>query len=202
MSVQPYPIKETPVDHEILDVIKNRWSPVAFSDQPIEPEKINSLFEAARWTMSSRNEQPLRFIYATKADGKSFEKIAGLLTEDNAYAKNAYLLMVVCAMKNFVYKNKPNPVYLYDTGAAAGYLFLQAVALGLIGHEMRGFDREAAYEKLNIPANQVEAVTMMAVGYPGELDNELIIEEKRQDHLAERARKPISEIAFRGAWPS
>ncbi|MGL5879530.1 MAG: nitroreductase family protein, partial [Xenococcaceae cyanobacterium] len=43
-----------PVD----ELLKKRWSPIAFSNQPIEPEKLNSLLEAASWAASSYNEQP------------------------------------------------------------------------------------------------------------------------------------------------
>ena len=48
--------KPAPADHPILDAIVERWSPLAFSDQPIEPEKIATMFEAARWAPSSFNE--------------------------------------------------------------------------------------------------------------------------------------------------
>ena len=53
-------------ESDILELIKERRSRRAFSDQPVEPEKIKSLFEAARWAPSSLNEQPWLYIYATK----------------------------------------------------------------------------------------------------------------------------------------
>ncbi|MEQ9304536.1 MAG: nitroreductase family protein, partial [Marinoscillum sp.] len=58
--------KHTPADHQILDVIKNRWSPRSFSDQPINQETLNRLFESVRWAPSAMNEQPWRFIVARK----------------------------------------------------------------------------------------------------------------------------------------
>ncbi len=37
------------------DLILNRWSPVTFSDKPVEEEKLMTLFEASRWAPSSMN---------------------------------------------------------------------------------------------------------------------------------------------------
>ena len=47
------------------DLIRGRWSPNDFSTRPIEPEKLRTVFEAARWAASCFNEQPWRFIVAT-----------------------------------------------------------------------------------------------------------------------------------------
>ena len=48
------------------DLILHRWSPRAFSDRPVEPAKLGSLLEAARWAASSYNDQPWAFIVATR----------------------------------------------------------------------------------------------------------------------------------------
>ena len=87
----PYPENPAPTEAKLIDVIKRRWSPLAFSAEPIEPEKMEALFEAMRWTQSSRNEQPWRVIYATKENPEDFSKLSSLLSEGNEYAKNAYL---------------------------------------------------------------------------------------------------------------
>ena len=52
-------IKAADPDYDIADVFRTRWSPRAFADRPVEPAKIRRMLEAARWTMSSYNEQPL-----------------------------------------------------------------------------------------------------------------------------------------------
>ena len=54
--------KPADAQHPIHDLIRERWSPRAFSDQPIEKEKLHSLFEAARWAASGGNLQPW-FVY-------------------------------------------------------------------------------------------------------------------------------------------
>jgi nitroreductase len=132
MSLQ-YPKKSTPANHEINELIKKRWSPVAFSPEPIETEIINSLFEAMRWAPSCFNEQPWRVIYATKDKPAEFERLSGLLNEGNYWAKEAYLLLVVCTMPNFVYNQKPNRYKEYDAGAGIENLFFASCFDGSSG---------------------------------------------------------------------
>lgn len=200
MKKIPYPTKKTPADHKIHEIIKKRWSPVAFSNQVIEEDKMNSLFEAMRWAPSSRNEQPWRIVYATKAKSnqEDFDRLASLLDQGNAYAKDAYLLLVICALKHHQYKNKPNRTHVYDTGAAAENIFLQAISMDLVAHEMGGFDIEKSYEVLNIPKAEVTVMAMMAIGYPGDenkLSNEFLEKQKTP-----RERKLISDFIFKGKW--
>jgi nitroreductase len=59
-----------PVEHKVLDVVAKRWSPRAYSGQSVEKEKLLTVFEAARWAASSFNEQPWRFIIATKENSQ------------------------------------------------------------------------------------------------------------------------------------
>src|SRR5216117_3754305 len=69
--------KPAQTDYPIEEILKRRWSPRAFSDRMVESEKMQSLFEAARWAPSSFNEQPWYFIVATK---QKLEEHARLLS--------------------------------------------------------------------------------------------------------------------------
>lgn len=175
----------------------DRWSPLAFSDQPVEEDKIKTLFEAARWAPSSYNEQPWRFIYATKDDGEDRAKMESLLAEGNGWAKNAYILLIDFGKKNFSFNDKPNRHGVYDTGCAAGYLFLQLKSLGLIGHQMAGFDNEKANAVLGVP-DDFEPGAMMAIGYPG--DHNALSEDLKKREESPRQRKAQGEFVFRGKW--
>ena len=55
-------------NHDILDLIKARWSPRAFSAEPVAMPELLALCEAARYAPSCFNEQPWRFILATTPD--------------------------------------------------------------------------------------------------------------------------------------
>jgi len=192
-----YPQNETPNEYPIHELIKKRWSPYAFSDKKIEQEKINSLFEAIRWAPSSFNEQPWRIIYATKDDREEFDKVASLLSEGNAWAKNAYMLILVCSSPIFARNNKPNHHTAYDAGAAIENLFLQAVSMDLIMHEMSGFSVDKAPELLGIPEG-INVLTMVAVGYP--VDPENAPKELLEKQSRPRTRKSQNEIIYKGKW--
>jgi len=191
------PRKPTPTDHPILQAFSDRWSPLAFSDRPIEEEKIATLFEAARWAPSSFNEQPWRYVYATKADGKAREMMESLLSPGNAWAKNAYLLAVSFAKKAFAYNNKENRHALHDLGAASAYLALQCPALGLIGHQMEGYNKDSAFALLGVPPDFLPG-SMIAIGYPG--DPKALDPKLQERENAPRARNPQKTFVFRGKF--
>ena len=48
--------------YPVHELLRRRWSPVAFSDRRVDPETIGSLLEAARWAPSAHNRQPWRFV--------------------------------------------------------------------------------------------------------------------------------------------
>lgn len=193
-----YPNNPAKTSAPIHELISNRWSPLAFSSEEIEEEKITSLFEAMRWAPSSFNGQPWRIIYATQSNPEEFENMASLLLEGNSWSKNAYMLLHICALKNFEYNGKPNRHHQYDTGAAIENLFLQANSMGLVAHEMAGYDQEKAYEVLGIPAESAVSMAMMAVGYPGKVQD--LSEDLQERQNASRERKPVDELVFLGKW--
>ena len=199
--------KRNPVEHEVIVPIAERWSPRAFSSKPVEREKLLSVLEAARWAASSYNEQPWRFIVATKNDpGKGgsteFKQVLTCFREGNSsWAGAAPVIMLVLAKKTFSGGSKPgsnaNKHALYDTGAAVAQLSLQATALGLRVHQMAGILPDKARETFNIPED-FEVVAGLALGYagdPAQLPKDLQAKER-----GERTRKPLSDFVFAGAF--
>jgi len=191
---------EKPADaqHPIHDLFKRRWSPRAFSDQPVEAQKLRILFEAARWAPSSNNEQPWRFIVAIKDNETEWSRLLACLVEGNRkWAYRAPVLILSVASLNFQDDSTPNRHAFYDTGMAVENLVLQATALGLAAHQMAGFDVEKARVDLKIPSGY-EPVAMIAVGYPG--DPASLTDRLRERELQPRSRQPISEWTFSGQW--
>ncbi len=159
--------KSNQIEHPVSDLIKNRKSIRAFSNQPIDPDKINSLFEATRWAPSSTNEQPWVYIYATRDQTELWDKLFSCLNDGNkAWAKDAPLLILSLARKSFTRFHGTNTYAMYDLGGANSFLSLQAVELGLQVRQMAGFHREKVIEQLNIP-DTFEVGVFIAVGYPG-----------------------------------
>jgi nitroreductase len=189
-------MKHTPVEYPILDAIKNRWSPRAFSDQAVSTEQLNCLFEAARWASSSMNEQPWRFIYAHKGE-EVFDTIANSLFEGNVWAKQAPVLMVTLAKTTFTRNERPNGAALHDLGLAVANLSIQATAEGLSLHQMGGVDKELLRAAFDIP-DFYQIVTVIALGHRGTPDQ--LDEALRARELAERKRHPVSAFAFHGTF--
>jgi nitroreductase len=182
----------------IHELIRRRWSPRAFSERPVEPDKLLTLFEAARWAASSNNEQPWAFLVATQADTKNYEDMLAVLVEFNrGWANKAPVLILTLAHTQFEKDGRPNRHAFYDLGQAAANLALQATALGLTTHPMAGFNVEAARERFAVPAGW-EPVSVIALGYPGDLDS--LTEKLRQRETAQRHRKPLETFVFSGAW--
>jgi nitroreductase len=182
----------------IHDLLARRWSPRAFSDQPVEREKILSIFEAARWTPSSRNEQPWAYIVARREDAENFAALLGVLVESNqVWAQNAPLLLLMLAHKLWEKEGTPNRVALYDLGQAAANLVVQATSLGLSTHQMGGFNVEAARARFHVPEGW-DPVTVAAIGYAAE--PETLPESLRSKEVTERRRKPLEQFVFSGSW--
>ena len=92
--------------YKINPLILNRWSARSMTAEELDDETIMSLFEAARWPPSSYNNQPWRFIYA-KRNTAYWDKLFNLLAEPNkVWTKNAAVLVVVIARKNFEHNEK------------------------------------------------------------------------------------------------
>lgn len=178
-------------------LIENRWSPRAFSSESVSNEQMEALFEAARLAPSAMNEQPWRFIYATKEDKEAFDRLGSCLVEGNSWAKNAAALFISIAKTKYDFNGSLNKHAWHDVGLATGNLLLQATDLGLHIHLMGGFDAAKAQQVLGIPEG-CEAVSMGAVGYVG--DPESLPEGLKERELAPRKRKPLHELAFKGEW--
>jgi nitroreductase len=190
--------KPAATDVSLHELIRNRWSPRAFSDKPVAPEVLRSLFEAARWAPSSNNEQPWAYLVAAKDDPENFGKMLGVLVEFNAnWAKDAPVLALSVAHLKMQRDGKPNRVALHDVGSASAQLTLEANARGLQVHQMAGFDAEKARQTFAIPPDW-EPVAAMAIGYPG--DPESLPEKLRDRELAPRTRKPLGEFVMSGGW--
>lgn len=189
-------IKRAPASTGILDIIAARWSPRAFSDQPVSTEVLHKIFTAASWAASSTNEQPWRFLFGRNGDS-TFERILDSMVEANrAWAKHAPILLLSAGKNIFSpgpYTGRPNPYALHDTGAASAFLALQTRALGLYAHGIGGFDHDKARAHFKVPEDY-EIGACWAVGYLG--DPDVLSEPLKQRELSPRTRKSLADFVF------
>jgi nitroreductase len=189
--------KPAEAQHPIHDLLQRRWSPRAFAERLVEPDKLRSLFEAARWAPSSNNEQPWRFLVATKENKADWNRLFTCLVEGNQkWAHRAPVLMLSVATLTFD-DGSANRHAFHDTGMAVENLIIQATALGLFVHQMAGFHIDQARVNCKIP-DGFEPVAMIAVGYPG--DPATLPDNLRERELKLRERNSISEFVFSSTW--
>lgn len=181
-------------EHDVDPLFIRRWSPRAFTGEPLAQSDVLRLMEAARWAPSSGNNQPWRFVYGVRGT-PAFDRLLDLLVEANRiWCKDAGALFVVISKDTRDYNGQPSRTHSYDAGAAWMAVALQATLSGLAAHGMEGFDYERARTELGVPAGySVEA--MIAVGRqgdPAKLDEKYRAREQPND------RRPIGEIMFEG----
>lgn len=188
-----------PPDEPLLhELIRKRWSPRAFDPRPVARETVRTLLEAARWAASCYNTQPWRYIVAFREDEEAFDRVLDCLVEANrVWARHAPVLMISLARKLHDHNGKPNRWAWHDVGAANAQLTAQATAFGLAVHQMAGYEAEAVRHRYALD-DLYEPVTVIALGYPGSLDQ--LAPDLRERELAPRQRKPLEEIAFLGVW--
>jgi nitroreductase len=196
-AAEAHRAKHAPAVDGVLPIILERWSPRSYDSREVSLADLRLIFEAARWAPSSSNEQPWRYLVGRR-NSQTHSKIAACLNPGNQiWAAHVAVLMLGVARTRFARNDTPNAYAFYDLGAATMLITLQAAALGLVTHQMAGFDHAAIRTALGIPEDFLLG-SVMAIGHQGEpsaLPNEKLL----GSETATRTRKPLSEIAF-SAW--
>lgn len=175
----------------ISKILKQRHSGYDFDEnRHLSEKQIKYLIKAAQSTPSAFNDQPWHFIICDKkTNPDAYNKaLNGLVEFNQNWAKKAPLLIVIVSSTKFK-NNKQNQWAQYDTGAAAYGLDIQATSLGLMTHQIGGFDSPKIMEAFSIP-NDFLPMSIIAVGYES-------LDQKQRN---EKKRKPIAENFFMGTW--
>ncbi len=193
-------LKHVPADestHAIPEIVRNRWSPRAFAERPVDDADLRAILTGASWAASSYNEQPWRFLVGRKGD-ETYSKLLATLGEFNQlWARKASVLLLTVGKRSFSHSGEPNRFALHDVGAASATLSLCATARGLHTHSMAGFDANRARAEFAVPED-FEMGAVIALGYFGDhaaLDGALLERE-----TMERRRKPLADLVFAGSF--
>jgi nitroreductase len=189
-------IPEYDIDPQFI----KRWSPRAFTGEPIADATLLSFLEAARWAPSSYNSQPWRFVYA-KNGTEHWPRFLGLLSEFNqSWAHNASALVILLSKKTFVPPGKTDAIpatsHAFDTGAAWANLALQASLSGWGTHAIGGYDKDKARQTLGIPEDYaLEAA--IAIGKQGD---KALLPAGLQEREEPTPRRPLAELVAEGGF--
>lgn len=180
-------------DYDIDPVYVNRWSPRSILDKEVPEDVLFSLFEAARWAPSAFNLQPWRFIVARTPEER--ETFYPFINEFNlTWCKSAPVLVLIISQK--VTERGENPSHAFDTGAAWGFLALEAVRKGLVTHPMTGIDFAKAREILAVPEDY-DIQALIAIGYQGPKES---LPQALQEREQPSPRIPVQELLYAGAF--
>jgi YbgC/YbaW family acyl-CoA thioester hydrolase len=177
-------------------LIAARRSLRAYASRTVEPDKIERMLEAARWSPSCGNRQSWRFV-VVDADSPSRAAVEEALDPGNAWARRAPVLIVAGARSQDGATVESRQYFLLDTGLALMSLIYRGVDQGLLVHPMAGFREGPMRAALGLPEDFTSAA-VVAIGYPGpaeDLDEATRVRDERP-----RTRKPLEEIAFRHRW--
>jgi nitroreductase len=188
--------KDAETSVPIHPLLAARWSPRALDpDGVVTDDQLRAVLEAARWAPSNGNTQPARYLVGRRGDD-TYSRLFDLLSKRNqGWAHPAAVLIMASVVT--VNEKGTIPMPEYGAGLAAENLVLQAVAEGLVAHQMGGFDKEGAKLVFSLPAD-VEPQTVIALGTLG--DPSLLDDDRRAKEEAPRRRLSLDEIAFTGEW--
>lgn len=146
----------------IIECIKTRRSVRNYLNQPIEPQLIEDLIEAAIWAPSGKNSQPWKFCIVNDND-----KISAI---SNASIYGKWMRTAPCFIVVFLDKTKAYD-YVKDVqscGAAIQNILLSAHSSGLgacwVGEILK--NSEKVKEILNLANAQLELMAVITIGYP------------------------------------
>ncbi|WP_099204785.1 nitroreductase family protein [Scatolibacter rhodanostii] len=142
-----------------------------FTNQAVEPEKIDKLLRAAMQAPSAANQQAWEFIVVQ--DKARLEQMA----ETSPYAKHLADSAVTFVLLADESKMKVPTGWEQDMGAAAENLLLEAVHLGLggvwLGVATADFVTENVRSLFALPEN-IRPFAMISVGYPDGQKNQFV----------------------------
>ena len=190
--------KTAPADRPIHPLLAERWSPYAFTDASVAESDLLILFEAARWSASSYNEQPWRFIAARREERDAFAKALSCLVPFNrGWARHAAVLILGLVETRRPGDGSPNPAAEHDLGLAAATLTVEATHRGLSVHQMSGIVPDRVREAYAVP-DDVRPLTALAIGHPASLED--TPKEMRDRQARPRERRSLSEFVFGHRW--
>jgi nitroreductase len=152
----------------MLGLLRKRRSIRTFTPEPITPEAMDALKEAALRAPSSRGLNPWEFIWVD--DPETIAGLARAKQHGSAFLANAPLAVVVCADES------RSDVWVEDCAIAAIIIQLTAVSLGLGScwaqvrlrpHDGRASAEAYVQELLGLP-EQVKVACILGIGHPAE----------------------------------
>ncbi len=166
------------------ELIHCRYSVRSYRPDPIEPEKLEQILEAARIAPTAANRQPVKLIVIHTA-GKE-EELKRIY--NRSWFVEAPVVICVCAIpgqgwtRSADHKNYAE----VDATIVMDHIVLAATDLGLGTCWIAAFNPTAIRQVLGLP-DEVEPVAITPIGYPA-------------DQPGPKERKPLSGLVRYEKW--
>ena len=167
---------------DFLRLAKERYSVRSYTNQRVEPEKLQQILEAARVAPTAANLQPVRLVVVQEQAGLDKLKKAA-----NVYG--APVAILVCVDHEKAWKRSFDGVQTthIDASILTDHMMLEATDLGLGSLWVCHFDPKVLRQEFALPDN-LEPVNILAVGY----GNQTAQSPDRHDKL----RIPMEQLVF------
>ena len=175
---------------DVFTAIGNRRSIRAYSDRPIEEEKLRKVLEAGRLAPSARNRQDWKFVVVR--DQETRRKLVAA-ARGQRYLEQAPAVLVGCGTETTYVMPCGQPAYAIDLAIAFSFMVLEATELGLGTCWLGAFDEAAVKQILGIPP-EARVVAMSPLGYPAEGAGGFVGNTLKRAVVAGSSRKPLDEI--------
>jgi nitroreductase len=184
----------------ILGVLAGRWSPRSFDNTAdVTERQLTAALEAARWSPSSSNSQPWRFIVTRRGTPEHATIVENLTGLNPVWAGFAPVLIVTVAV---AVDDAGRTVRFaeYDLGQSVAHLSVQAHHDGLHVHQMGGIVADGLKAAFGL-SDTMRPVSVVAVGVLGEPEG-LATEVLREREVQPRRRRPLSELLISAPEPA
>jgi nitroreductase len=175
---------------EVLQPLRRTRQFREFEPAPVDPEALDAIADVARWTGSSSNSQPWRFVVITEPSTLRALHEAGL-------PQTRGLLTAPAAIAIALPADPGRAVHdAYDDGRVAERILIAAgmLDLGAGISWVRTDVRPVAAAILNLPSDWIVR-TIVQIGHPTEAG-------RRPKSAPGEARLPRDETVFAERWPA
>lgn len=168
---------------DFYELIQQRYSVRSYRTDPVSPEKLQQVLEAAQLAPSAANRQPFRLI-VIKTEGRESE--LRLIYGKDWFAQAPYVIGI-CTVLGEAWSRADGKNYAdVDAAIAMDHLTLAAAEVGLGTCWVGAFDAGAAREVLSLPTG-VEPVAFTPLGHPA-------------DQARPKRRRNLSELVYFERW--
>ena len=160
------------------ELIKNRYSCRAFTDQPVESDKIIKIIEAARVAPTAVNKQPFHIFHIASDHGKNAVRRCTRCH----FGAESFLIVGARPEEGWIRPFDNRSFSDIDAAIAATHMMLMIEALGLATTWVGYFDAPAL--KASLPQlENFDLIAIFPIGYPAEKASPRHRERKSLDHI-------------------